>query len=270
MDNTIFYPQHLIFELADIDSATSEATGYDAFRLLDSSLMTYWKPTSTAEQVIIIDTNKTDHDTSIYGGGFFCHNYATDHSAGDFVVYHSDDGATWGTAIISQDISDTAYPVQIFQTASIALKRYLKFVFTSMSTTIEISRLFFGKKIEIGIGPQYPEDKATKYHNLGQSKGGSDAEDRVLAIHRDGFLNEVLTYAAVNSTVYGYFEDLYDHCRGTRGIFVIKHYVGGSWESPEVVRLMTDTFTASAIAYQIYNIAIELKRIPYLTDGYDY
>ena len=91
---TEFYCDGGLMDIADIDSVTSEATGYPKEHLLDGSLITCWRPTTTADQHIIIDLNYIPGLTD-YVIGFFMRNYLTDMGTGIFVIYLSSNGSSW-------------------------------------------------------------------------------------------------------------------------------------------------------------------------------
>ena len=138
---TEFYCDGGLMDIADIDSATSEATGYPKEHLLDGSLITGWKGTTAAEQEIVIDLNQTPA-YSIYGFGYFVRNYMTNHDVGAngwWELYTSTDGATWGTYICFGHLTAAGVPCQIYKfadTEHTLVKRYLLFKFMPVSPDI--------------------------------------------------------------------------------------------------------------------------------------
>ena len=265
VDSSDFYIAIDQLELIDIDSATSEATGYPKEHLLDGNLMTAWKPTSTAEQVIIIDLNQTP-GTNNYGFGFFLKNYKTDHSAGDFQVFHSTTGVGDWVSIVSEDISSDEVPTVIWAD-TLTLNRYLKFVFTSMSTLVEISALFIAVKVSITKGPQLRCGYKQIFNNI--HARNINADSTVTAKNYLSVINEIRKYHIYSSTDYNKFKGIFEGAGGGRHLAVLVDSLSGTDEDPVVVRL-GDVLEYDLIDHDVYEIMLPIYPQQYLDPDLGY
>jgi len=266
LDSTIFYVMDKLISLADIDSATSEATGFIKAHLLDGALGTAWKPTSTGDQEIVIDLNQS-FSSDYYAFGFFIKNYLTDHSAGTFKVYHSTNGSTWGTAIISQSIGSDLEPVRIFDVASAGvLNRYLKITFTGMATTIEVSHLFICRKATLSQGPQFPIKTGYKFVT---DLVGEVGAYRAHARYRNSLLSETRTYNFISSTNFNILKGVFDDAGGDRSLIVIRDSLGGVLQDGVVVRIDND-FQYSIVDYDLYDVSINIQQVHYPDPNFGY
>ena len=260
IDSTTFYVMGSLINLADIDSVTSEAAGHPMEHLLDGNLVTSWKPTSTARQDIIIDLNQS-FASSNYAFGIFVRNYTTDHSAGTFTVYHSTDGVTWGSAILTHALSSTAKPIQIWALAAPqTLNRYLKITFTGMTTTIEVAALFILEVLTISKGPQVPFQSSVMYFNYGAAQ--DDATEAVSAKNDLSLEPHTRKYVCVDQTTLESFKAVFDKSYGARYPVVIKDTLNSTDYDPYVARL-SNSFSSNMIDYQIYEIEFPVRPMHY-------
>ena len=270
LNKTVFYPGWICLEEATIHAITSEATGYPKERLLDGNLKKGWKPTSTANQDIWIDTNKTDLVSDTYVCGFFCKNYTTDHSnsaAATFAVLTSSVDSA-GAGFLSGSISAAATPVQVFETATVKTpQRYMKFTFANLATTMEISHLFFGKKITVNQGPQLPMNLQDLVYNRTIIDPGGGR--MVSAESRDYLSPEVRRYTSVNSTIHDNLRNVFLYSRGGRHLMVIVDYLDAVAQTARVIRL-GDGLPRPSSDFDIYDITVQIFPQPYFTDGYNY
>lgn len=269
-DSTIFYPQWINLEKAEVHSATSEASGYPKERLLDGNLKKAWKPTSSANQDIWIDLNKTDLIEGSYAVGFFIKNYNTDHSnsgAADFTLAHSS-SPSGGAGLLSESLSSDLKPIRIFDiSGNITPNRYLKFSFVDLNTVLEISHFFFARKIIVAQAPQMPENIKDVYYN--RLVMGITGDLVVNAISRDGQSPEIRHYKTVTAAVFQNIQSVYTLSRGPRNLMAMIDSLDGTPQDPVAIRVMGD-FNYPSADYGIYDCIIEIYPVPYYTDGYGY
>lgn len=263
VDTTIYYTPIDLIELLDIDSATSEATGYPKEHLLDGKLKTAWKPTTTGDQEIVIDLQAA-LPSAVYAFGYFIRNYTTDHSNSNtakFKVYHSTDGVTWGSAIIDQVISSAATPCRIHEVAAAGvLNRYLKITFTTLNTTLEISHLFLCEKQSISRGPQRPGSIDNAFLNVHQ---GDDAEDSpVVAKNYLPVKKITRKYTVLSSTEYAALYAVFNRAGGGRHLIVVVDYLSGSGGTPYVAKIK-DMLTETDTDHDLYDMTITLQTQAY-------
>ena len=273
VDETNLYAQWLVWELAEIVSITNEYSDWPAYHLIDGSLKSAWAHLAAdANQEIVYDLNKTDLATGIYGGGFFIKDYETDHSnsaTATFTVEFSNDDISYDAAVIDESISADAVPVQIFDTSSITPKRYIRFTFKDISPNIEISQLFFGRKITLGSGPQLESlEPKTYYNQIGTGRGPQSGQ-QVTAVVRDGVQSYLRTYIGT-STLFDNIELAYDISAGRRGLIVMVDELNSVSADPIVVRISSDVMTSERLSSGIYKIQLPIIAVPFYTDGYNY
>jgi len=117
---------------ADLDSATSEATGYLKENMIDMNPDTYWKGTSTATQSIEIDLNSTS--IAIDGVFLFIRNYASITGSETCDCYWSDDDSSYTFVTASVTIASRTLPIYVRTFASALTHRYWRFNLASLTT----------------------------------------------------------------------------------------------------------------------------------------
>lgn len=270
VDTTTYYPPLDKIELLDIDSATSEATGYPKEHLLDGSLKTAWKPTTTGDQEIIIDRNQLALPSAVYAFGFFIRNYTTDHSNGGtakFKVYHSTTSGSWGTAIIDQAISAAAVPCRIHETAELALNRYIRITFTTLNTTLEISRLFLAEKQAITQGPELPYDVDNAFLNIHQGDGAEDYP--VTPKNYLPVAKATRKYTMVTAVKYAALYAAFNRAGGGRHMIVVVDSLSGSAGSPYVAKIK-DLLSDHLKDHDLYDMTVTLQAQAYIQPALGY
>jgi hypothetical protein len=272
-DSTIFYPGWPIFELADIDAVTYEVSGFEAYHLFDGRLTTRFAKISSQDPVNIdLDLNKTDLPSATYAFGMFIFNYTVDHSNSDtseFQVYHSDDGSTWGTAIIDENITDSGEPIHLFEIASaVALKRYLRFTLSTFNSTMYVGQILAGRKITVAAGPEIESTETIEYFNTTPAGSGPRSGQHATAVMRDGVKTYSRSYVGT-STVTDDIELLYEWARGGRAPLVAVDSLNGTEGTPHIVRL-GNRYAPVPLASGVYKVPLVMQDLPYFTDGYIY
>jgi hypothetical protein len=262
---TEFYCDGGLIELADIDSATSEATGYPKEHLLDGSLITSWKPTTTADQSIIIDLNYVPGLTS-YLVGFFMRNYTTDPGAGRFRLDLSANGTDWTEAndyLIS--ILATANTPVHYHIFTAPLTRYMKLSFTGMSAIIEISHLFIANYFtgfDASGTCQLPRLYGDSFSRISNAEGRSSLRRYIPAYQ------ETRNYLILSSTTYTIWQALKDASQGGNRLVLVVDWIDGTEQAPFVARLGDITFRQTA--YDIWEVSLQIARQPYVHPTYGY
>jgi hypothetical protein len=267
VDTTYYYPMLTNLELADIDSATSEATGYPKEHLLDGSLITCWKPTTTADQSIVIDLNYIPGLTS-YMVGFFMRNYTTDPATGRFQLDLSANGTDWTEAndYLISILASANTPVH-YHTFTTALTRYMKLSFKGMSSIIEVSHLFIAPEIIISRGPELPVDYSDIYTNL---HGNNPMADHAVSERYSiPMCIEQRNYKALSATEYGNFRSVFDTARGGAKLVVVRDVLGVTGGIPFVAKI-SDTFGRRMPQHELYELSFTITPQQYIdpTLGY--
>lgn len=268
---TEFYCDGGLVELADIDSATSEATGYPKEHLLDGSLITGWKGTTSGAQTIIIDLNQSPaYDT--YGFGYFVRNYMTDHDAGDngwLEVYTSANGSDWGTYIFYAHLPDSGVNCYIKQFADAEhtlIKRYIKFAFMPVTPDImDIGHLFIMQcfsGFDASGTCQLPRIYGDSFSRISNAEGRSSLR-RYIPNYQ-----ETRNYLIMSSTTYAIWQALKDASQGGNRLVLVVDWIDGTEQAPFVARLGDITFRQTA--YDIWEVSLQITRQPYVHPTYGY
>lgn len=268
---TEFYCDGGLIELADIDSGTSEATGYPKEHLLDGSLITGWKGTSSSAQEIIIDLNQTPAcDT--YGFGYFVRNYMTDHNVGAdgyLEIYTSANGTDWGSYITYAHLPATGITcdiVKVTDTEHTAMKRYLKFRFLPVSPDImDIGHLFITQcfsGFDASGTCQLPRQYGDNYSLINNAEGRSSLRRYIPT------LQEIRKYTILSSTTYAIWQGLKDASQGGNRLVVMVDWIDGVEQTPVIVRLGDIVFTQTT--HDMWDITVQITRQPYIHPTYGY
>lgn len=147
----------------EIESITSEASHHPIEMAFDWNLDTYWQPTSTAYQTLIIDLQSA---FDIDGLALFVRNYKTDFAAESVALAYSDNGSTWygaGTWVI-MTYGSTTEPIKLFPTITESAHRWWRLIFGGTITQIiQVAQVILFNKTTIDVGNQFPEPDAQEY-----------------------------------------------------------------------------------------------------------
>lgn len=129
-------------DLYDIDSATSEAAGFEMEYMQDRKLATSWKATSTALQNIDIDTN------GIKGANYFFlyHNISHNSETATIKIY-SDDNSGFASPILRGSVNPltaAATPYVLIDLGATFTERYWRITIESSDVAPQIYLVFFG------------------------------------------------------------------------------------------------------------------------------
>jgi hypothetical protein len=248
-------------EKAVVLSATSEAAGFPKENLLVGNPDLYWKPTSTATQVIIIDFGAAQR---IDIPAAWIHNYTTNHVAGFVRTSYSSDNSTytvWATDSMASYWTQGA-PLYIGSTGLTAQTyRYWKVEFLSFTIVPEVSCIFLARKYALRAN-QYPEKDETIYYNHAQKAGGG--RKFVTGITRNAVSILPRTWLFPSTTDMQPLIDAHVNSRGSLFPMVLRETSGiGS----KLVRFSDDDLKQNKIAHQIYNPTVEFEELPHIYPG---
>lgn len=250
-------------EKAGIDSITSAAAGFPKENMLDHNLDTYWKPTSSGNQLWDVDLGAA---FQIDGVAIWIHNYDTDHGPNgvpNFSIAYSDDNFT-GITVEQTFIFNTEFtvgvPLMVLNFSAGSTHRWWRMAVLDMATTIEISHMFLYRKRAITIGNQWPENDEDIFHNNRmRSRSGRQF---VTGINRQRVRSFKRQWLMTGSTNFTALQDAFLDCGGSRRPCILQE---GS--SNYVVRMQSDKLSAKQIDYQVYQPKMVFEELPYIEDG---
>lgn len=264
-DSSNLFTTHAL-ERVQVDSVTSEATGFPIENAFDHNRDTYWKPTSTASQSVNIDLQG---NYGINGIAVHVHNYSTDHDNGGIAViglYWATDGTYTSLTLVDSLIfaNDGAPGNPIYLSAGFSsTHRYWRIYFTNMATTIEISQFFLLTQNALSIGNAYPEESvpifATKEYVTPSGR------NYVRRFNRLKFQSIYRHWSALTETQFQSLELAVNQSH--EGTFPLIFNEGTDYK---VVRIRRGSFRWKKILHDLYEAEIIFDEIPYIEDGQNY
>ncbi len=137
-------------DLYDIDSATSEAAGFEMEFMQDRKLATSWKATGTALQNIDIDTNTTVGASYF----FFYHNISHNSETATIKIY-SDDNASFTSPTqrgSTETLTAAKTPYVFIDLGATFAERYWRITIENSDVAPEIYLIFFGTDLAAYAG----------------------------------------------------------------------------------------------------------------------
>jgi len=264
-DSSNLFPL-LALSRVEVDSVTSQATGFPIELGFDFNPDTCWKPTSTANQTIDIDMGG---NYTIGAFGLFVRNYTTDHdnsgSAQIAVSYDESDSfpspTAWKT-LVFQDAGSTSDPIYIVTETSV-IKRYWRMLLSGMATTLEVAQFLFCRHISLSHSNQYPEQSEMNYGNV----VSRDDSGRTWVKGRNFLVFDAMfrQWTGLTETVFNSLKLALDESRESRYPMI---YNEGS--SYWMVKARNKSFKWWKIQHDMYYAEVIFERMPYMYPGKNY
>lgn len=242
-------------ERAEIDSATSAATGFPKELLIDGNVDTYWKPTSTANQTIDIDLQSAfDIDAVIV----WVNNYSTSF-VGTIAAQYSDDDSSYTTFGSTSPGDD---PVNIIEGTQ-ATHRYWRIVLATFSTVIHIGQIWLCRKRTIGQYFESPYENSYMFNNLVVAGNGG----RIFVAPQSRHMQTIQTrlFKIVGSTNLTAMRNAFSDSCGRRFPIIVND---GS--NTKLMRFDDNKFVESVVASDYATATLMMASIPYIADGESY
>lgn len=266
--STSLYPTAAIMRQAEVHSVTSENGANLIENMLDHSLDSYWQPTTTGDQAIIIDLQSAKTVDSVV---LWVHNYETDHgpTSSPFIeVDHSDDGSSWGTtwvvitwASIIANYMDAG--LVVLASAGSVTKRYFRIRLLNMATTIELSFFAVAQKYQLGRDPDYPHRPQKTYNNtVRRLPSGRLSVARGTGLPFEDWSAVFSAFLAADLTM---LEAIFDQSLGCGAPIAYQTDAN----SHKLVWLVND-FVPEELAYQVWRVTMEFSDVRYTADGATY
>ena len=258
---TLYTMGHMVG--ADIDAATSEATGYPKENVVDNNPDTYWKATSTASQTLDFDLQEAKQ---VDGFMIFLRNYASVTDAEYVGIAYSDNGSDWTTiSSAGLNVFDKTIPVltSIYDCGS---HRYYRLACGVITTILEISMVAFLTTRAITIGNQWPEDDTDVFFN--REFKSSDGRNLVAGVNSRSFKEFSRKYLISGDTNWTALRNAHQDSRGSLLPLVLNE--GTLLADAKLVRFVDPKLSKNQRDYQYYNPTVRFKEIPYYPDGESY
>lgn len=248
---------------AIVDSITSEATGFPKEQLLDNNPDTYWKPTGTGQQDIVIDLGSALQVDAFVA---FVKDYTT--MTGAYMYrYRSSDNVNWTNIGGSWAIGDlTAGPLRFNDLGSPLTYRYWKFEILAQSEAIQLAGLWLCRKYTVAVGNEWPEQDREIYHNrIIEGEGGRDF---VIGINRGRSMIIPRSYKISGATQFGYLRSAWRDSAGQLRPVIIQE--GDTYDDGYLARFAEDEFVKNERAYLYYEPIVRFNTMPYIDAGQSY
>lgn len=239
-------------ESAEIDSITSEATGYPKENLQDRSPHRVWKATGTANQTIDIDLNESSltKDFIILSG----HNLYT---GGAHVYIGHDDNSSFSslTEVYDDDPMEDDEPVllAIFTGGATTTERYWRIILSSLGAIPQIGAIFIGSILTHPVPDNWPRSRPSDFSGITVDTTSGGIRHSVKSYGERKIW--VMDWESIDETHKGYFDTWKDEVEGPRYPFYFADENGDLC----FVRAMQIRITPIETVYQMYNIRLTLE-----------
>lgn len=250
-----------VMEQAYVKTVTSSATGYPKERMTDFDLMTAWKPTTTADQTIIIDLGSVK---SIDGLALFIKNYNTDQTWGGASYYkitHSADDVTYTTSVNHYFTPTIGKPIWFSDVSDWPVtNRYIKLQLFLRNVIIEIAGIFLYTK-HILQASEWPHDDAPLLPVLQfDVQGGSKYAVRLARRANRQFSRR---FDFVFAAEFAKLKAAYDNSFAVWSPLI---YQEGS-SDPMIVRFADPAIPENQYDFEMYQPSARFVELPYIEDG---
>lgn len=251
-------------EKGSVYSATSEAAGYPKERLMDWNPDVFWKPTSTADQTIVIDLGAAQLVDRYF---LWIHNYTTNHTSGSSAVrvsYSSSVGSgytVWETRLFANGFG---LGTPIFGGSSgltAQTYRYWKIEFINMATTVEVSGIFLCRKFTL-ISDELPEHDQDIFAN--RKVEGAGGRMFVAGINRNPYLIIPRTFYMTQTSHQTALKDAWYNCRGSLFPLILLETDG---QGTKLVRFIDEGIDWNKGGHQMWRPTINFQEFPHIYPG---
>jgi len=248
---------------AVVDSATSEATGFNKEHLIDNNPDTYWKPTSTANQTLDFDLGAAKIIDAII---FFVKNYTTLSTASaDRFWSDNDFGATTfvsGTPTLG---SKTAGPLRISEDNLGISHRWWRINIHTQSEAIQLPGIWFCQKFDIAPN-EWPENDIDRfYQKVSQAGGGRTF---VIRQNKNSFKEIPRSFVMPGTTFFNALRNAHQDSAGGALPLILQQ--GTTYDEALLVKFQGSDFIKNEIGYQNYEPEVSFIQMPYIDDGDSY
>jgi len=247
-----------LMDVADLDSVTSEATGYPKENMIDNNPDTFWRATTDAYQAIDIDLNAA---YAVSGAFAFIRNYKSSWTNAAMVLQRSSDDTTYGgdTAIFLNAASD---PIKIIKLSG--TYRYWRLAFNNITgeTIPDVGMIGLFVEREIEFGNEWPEKDSDKFYN--KTVKAADGRRYVRRLNKNSTRIIPRTWL-INSDVDWESTPLY-----------LAHQDSGGSALPlilqedsvnRLVRFTDDELDRNARQYRLFEPTVTFEEMPHIDDG---
>ena len=250
---------------ADIDSATSSATGYPKENLIDNNPDTWWKGTSTSDQWLDIDLNSVSLQVDCFF--VFVHNYASLVDSKNMTLWWSDDDSAYTGVAGAVVINNLTGPIPIVKTSNLSLThRYWRIKCVSITTIPEVSMIGFGTTHSITQGNEYPEDDTDVFYN--QILKGKDGRNMVTGVNSRSFKTFSRKFTFNGTTNWLALQAAHQDSRGSLLPLVLLEGTAGT--DDKLVTFVDDNLKKNETDYHLYKPVVKFAEMPYVPDGESY
>jgi hypothetical protein len=248
----------------EVEAATSEATYYQKEYAVDNNPDTAWRPTSTATQTLEVDLQEV---ISCDAYAVWIPNYTTAFGANDFTVNYSDDDISYIDTLSDHAVADTAGPIRIKEfSGGSQSHRWWQLILPVVSNVVYIGGFWLLKKYTVSQGNEYPHDDTPQYNNsISHGHGGRRF---VHAINKEAHWRFNRRYLLDGTTEHDAIMNVYNDCRGRRWPLFVQE--GATQNDAKFCYLNSDFMPPNESGYQIYDMTMRFRQIPYIRAGDSY
>jgi hypothetical protein len=247
----------------EIHSVTSEADGHPVEMAFDWNLDTYWEPTTTGSQTIIIDLQSAQDIDSL---ALFIRNYNTDFGAEIVSLAHSSDGSTWITEAswTLMTYGAVGIPLKVFPVLTMTAYRYWSITFSGTITQkVQVAAIILYNKSTISQGNQDPEADDIEYVvDVLAEDGLPTLKHRVNKMPVRRFIR---TWRFVSDADYQVLQQVIADCLGSGRPLIL-----GEDSAYYLVEIVDDNFDQEKTGAGEYLPTVTFQTLPYNGDGDGY
>ena len=243
---------------------TSEAAGFPIENAMDWNLDTYWKPTSTADQNIDFDFGSA---VDVEGVVFWYHNYLTDHRNGSTAkmqLWWSDNGSAWTQ--VAGDVNlqlVQSEPLDIMVKDLGATHRYWRVTIKTLNTTVEISQIMLFNRRTTSTNSSWPDDDTEIFANKTVKAPGG--RELVIGINKGSVKEFSRNFVITGTTDFNTLVSVFQATRG--GVWPLVLTEGSTLNLPKMCRFDRDEIEKAQNDFELYDIELSFKTLPYIRDG---
>jgi hypothetical protein len=247
----------------EIHSVTSEADGHPIEMAFDWNLDTYWEPTTTGVNAIIVDLQAA---YDIDGLALFLRNYNTNFASEAVELSYSDDGSAW-TIVSAWNIMTygaVGQPLKVFPVITQSAHRYWRVTFGGTITQkVQVAAIILYNKSTISQGNQDPETDDIEYVvDVLAEDGLPTLKHRVNKLPVRRFIR---TWRFVSDADFQVLQQVVADCLGSGRPLIL-----GEDSAYYLVEIIDDNFDQAKIGAGEYLPTVTFQTLPYNGDGDGY